>query len=132
MMERIRINAAEPVFGMQLGEVSVKVHDRAVCAGRSIPCCIHNPSAHHMVGWPLNWRSDTGVMERFCVHGCGHPDPDHLAYVYSLTPEHDCVNEYARENHIWLSDEEECRYPHLEWQSIHGCCPERCCASPVE
>lgn len=24
----------------------------------------------------MNWRDDTGVMERVCAHGVGHPDPD--------------------------------------------------------
>jgi hypothetical protein len=117
-MGRIRVNATDPVFGGALGEVDVRVHDLSVCGGRDIPCCVHNPSDHHMVGWPMNWRADTGVMERICVHGVGHPDPDHMAYVCSLTPGHDC------------EDESECEYPHLEWQGIHGCCG--CCSSNKE
>jgi hypothetical protein len=91
-------------------------HPRSQCQGRDLPCCIHSPSDHRMRGWRMNWRDDTGVMERLCEHGVGHPDPDHLAHALSLTPEHECP------------DEDECGYPHLEWQSFHGCCPERCCA----
>lgn len=34
-----------------------------------------------MRDWPQNWRDDTGVMERICPHGVGHPDPDHMTYV---------------------------------------------------
>lgn len=76
------------------------VHPREQCEGRGIPCCIHEPSDHHMRTWPMNWRSDTGVMERTCPHGVGHPDPDHMAYVRSLNAG-------------------------LEWQGVHGC--DLCC-----
>jgi hypothetical protein len=113
-MEKIRIHATEPVLGVELGERVVLVHPGEQCEGRDIPCCVHNPSGHHMVSWPMTWRADTRVMERRCVHDIGHPDPDHLAYVYSLTPEHDC------------EDVSECEYLHLEWQGIHSC--DGCCS----
>jgi hypothetical protein len=57
----------------------VNVHHISKCAGR--PCCIHNPSGHHMVEWPMHWREDRYLMERICEHGIGHPDPDHLKFV---------------------------------------------------
>lgn len=50
------------------------VHDADLCEGG--PCCIHNPTDHHMVDWPQFWRDDKGLMERICEHGIGHPDPD--------------------------------------------------------
>jgi hypothetical protein len=50
------------------------VHPESKCSGGK--CCIHNPSDHHMVDWPQNWRDDRGIMERICEHGVGHPDPD--------------------------------------------------------
>ena len=53
------------------------VHAEEDCVGR---CCIHNPSDHHMVDWPTNWRDDRKMMERICEHGVGHPDPDDLAF----------------------------------------------------
>jgi hypothetical protein len=53
-------------------------HGPDKCAGQN--CCIHNPSPHHMVTWPMRWRADTGKMERICEHGIGHPDPDDAAY----------------------------------------------------
>jgi hypothetical protein len=56
----------------------LKTHDETQCGGEH--CCIHNPSEHHMRTWPLNWRNDTGVMERICPHGVGHPDPDDDAH----------------------------------------------------
>lgn len=56
----------------------VDVHDRALCAGH--PCCVHNPSDHHMYGWRQHWRADRRLMERLCAHGIGHPDPDDVAY----------------------------------------------------
>lgn len=77
----------------------VNVHVRAACAGRA--CVVHNPSNHHMVSWPLNWRADTGQMERICTHGTGHPDPDDLAYQ---------------------------RTQGRDWMAIHGCCG--CCLPP--
>jgi hypothetical protein len=58
--------------------VLLKTHAPEQCQGE--PCCIHNPSSHHMLDWPLNWREDIGVMERICPHGVGHPDPDDAAH----------------------------------------------------
>jgi hypothetical protein len=56
------------------GEVVINVHPQDNCAGR--PCCVHNPSDHHMKDWPQHYRMDRGLMERICSHGVGHPDPD--------------------------------------------------------
>ena len=58
---------------------TLRVHEPTVCAGYT--CSVHNPSMHHMREWAQNWREARGLMERLCVHGVGHPDPDHLAYV---------------------------------------------------
>lgn len=58
--------------------VLLTTHGRAGCAGSS--CVIHNPSDHHMASWRRHYRSDRGLMERICVHGVGHPDPDDLAF----------------------------------------------------
>jgi hypothetical protein len=120
---------AEPALGMQVGEQLLAVHPRKSCEGRDIPCCVHAPSDHHMRTWPLNWRADTRVMERLCHHGTGHPDPDHLAYVLSLTPEHDCPDEplLTAPGPLWWA-EEKCRYPHFEWQAVHSC--DGCCTPP--
>ena len=133
--ETVTLGYAEPVHGTVQGQAPVRVHPRAQCEGRGIPCCIHDPSPHHMRDWPMLWRADTGVMERTCPHGTGHPDPDHLAWVTSLTPEHACPGKMltgeARENIRasirWVAL---CRYPHLEWQAVHGCCG--CCEPPGE
>lgn len=132
---------AEPALGVQMGEGVLKHHPRSVCEGRDIPCCIHSPSNHHMSEWPMNWRSDTGVMERMCPHGTGHPDPDHMTYVRSLTPEHDCIRETIRAMgktpsrnpfcgpaSFFLDEDEDCPHPHLEWQGTHGC--DLCCTPP--
>lgn len=84
-------------------------HAPSMCEGSS--CCIHNPSDHHMKGWLLTFRSDRAIpcpthqdhpltlSERQCEHGCGHPDPDSLA---------------------WLAQHD----PEGEW-GVHGCCG--CC-----
>lgn len=70
------------MIGLANGQVLYNVHTSDQCAGRA--CCIHNPSDHHMVDWPMVWRSDRGLMERTCPHGVGHPDPDHMMYVLTL------------------------------------------------
>lgn len=36
--------------------------------------------------WPMNWRSDRGIMERICPHGVGHIDPDDAAYRKTIHP----------------------------------------------
>src|SRR5579862_303155 len=58
--------------------VMPRTHPESVCEGEF--CCIHNPSNHHMRTWRRNWRSDRRIMERICIHGIGHPDPDDAAY----------------------------------------------------
>lgn len=79
----IWVEMAEPVFGAQIGEGVLRTHGASQCRGPLADngnpvCCIHNPSDHHMVTWPQNWRGDKGIMERLCSHGTGHPDPDDL------------------------------------------------------
>lgn len=48
------------------------IHHRDICVP---PCAFHSPSKHPMVDWPIYMR-ETGLLERFCSHGIGHPDPD--------------------------------------------------------
>jgi hypothetical protein len=96
--ERIEIDVAEPLFGAQVGIQGLWVHKEGTCAGQY--CSIHNPSDHPLKDARLNWRSDTGVMERICAHGVGHPDPDHMAYVTSISKDN-------------------------KWQAVHSC--DGCC-----
>lgn len=77
-MEEIEINVAEPVWGAQIGKRTLRVHERGQCAGEH--CCIHNPSDHPLRDAELNWRADRRIMERFCSHGVGHPDPDDISF----------------------------------------------------
>ena len=58
--------------------ILTNVYPPTMCAGQY--CVIHNPSNHRMRDWPLHWRNDRGIMERLCIHGIGHPDPDDVAY----------------------------------------------------
>ncbi|WP_139361370.1 MULTISPECIES: hypothetical protein [unclassified Mycobacterium] len=51
-------------------------HPRDDCVG--MDCVIHNPSSHHMHDWPQRWWAN-GVLDRICVHGQAHPDPDQFA-----------------------------------------------------
>lgn len=89
---------AEPMFGAQNGKPAIleNIHPQTQCAGQA--CVIHNPSDHHMRGWPLNFRQDKMLMERTCEHGVGHPDPDDLAWHVSAG---------------------------RDWQGVHGC--DGCC-----
>lgn len=68
-----------------LGEMSLppgshegSYHPVAVCKGSHCP--FHNPSDHHMKDWPMVIRA-SGLTERVCPHGIGHPDPDSLAWM---------------------------------------------------
>lgn len=93
-------NAAEPLFGMQVGPaILTNTHPATQCDGEF--CVIHNPSDHHMRDWPTNWRSDRMLMERTCPHSVGHPDPDDLAF-------------HVRNGR--------------GWQASHGC--DGCCRPP--
>lgn len=62
---------------------------------------MHAPTRHHMRAWPVHWRSDRGIIERLCEHGCGHPDPDQYPY--------------------W-------RATGQEYLAVHGC--DGCCEPP--
>jgi len=88
-------------WGLENGDV-LQTHAAAACAGRA--CCVHAPSDHPLRDAPLSWRGDRHLVERICPCGVGHPDPDHLTHVALI-----CGEGYA-------------------WgQSVHGCCPRRCC-----
>jgi len=91
----IQIKQTDPIFGFDIGVQPLITHSASECAGRA--CCVHNPSNHHMKYWPQVWRADRFLMERTCVHGQGHPDPDHLSYMNTVDPKkgwadgiHDC------------------------------------------
>lgn len=70
-------------------------HDEGTCYGDV--CSIHKRTDHIMREFPQHWRSDRGIMERTCTHGCGHPDPD---------------------DYKVLRD---------KYEGIHGCCHMACC-----
>ena len=67
-------------------------------------CSVHKPSNHCMVEFRQHWRNDRALMERICPCGVGHPDPDDLSFKRKSKGE-----EFAH------------------YESIHGCCPKRCC-----
>ena len=75
-------------------------HKPDACAGHF--CVIHNPSDHHMKDWPKLVRA-SGLIERECKHGQGHPDPDSVDYF---------------ERHG------------IEGMGVHGC--DGCCRKVVE
>jgi len=76
-------------------------HTGERCMG---PCAIHGPSDHHMRGMLALYRADRQMIERMCVHGVGHPDPDQATY-WEATMD--------------LGD--------AQAESIHGCCVQHCC-----
>lgn len=69
-------------FVLPDGKRLANVHAKTRCEGR--PCVVHNPTDHHMRGFPLTWRDDRRIFERVCPHGIGHPDPDAFAFQLSL------------------------------------------------
>lgn len=87
MAEYILVNG-KVMVALVGGQVLENVHDESQCAGEY--CTIHNFSDHHMVDWPQNWRSDRGIMERVCVHGVGHPDPDDPKFKHESERVHGC------------------------------------------
>jgi hypothetical protein len=64
-------------------------HNAGDCMGDV--CSLHKRSDHLMRGFEQSWRSDRGIMERICIHGVGHPDPD----------DYKCMND--------------------EYERVHGC-----------
>lgn len=62
--------------GMEMTQGIVH-HGRGQCDG--LPCPFHKPSLHPMIEEPMQLR-ETGLIERRCVHGVGHPDPDSAAF----------------------------------------------------
>lgn len=58
------------------------IHDEQRCRGTF--CTYHNPSDHHMVEWPKYVRA-SGLIERTCTHGVGHPDPDSVEWIVRVT-----------------------------------------------
>ena len=60
----------------------VVTHGADKCAGT--PCCVHNPSDHHMREWPISFDIRLAyAANRVCEHAREHPDPDSLAFFNS-------------------------------------------------
>jgi hypothetical protein len=54
-------------------------------------CPIHWPSKHPLAGAPLAWDQGAGVINRTCVHGVNHPDPDdQQVRLHQDLGKHDC------------------------------------------
>jgi hypothetical protein len=61
------------------GQGVYKTHGPKLCSGQT--CCIHNPSDHHMVDWPMIFNNQRLFLaQRVCEHGVAHSDPDSLRY----------------------------------------------------
>jgi hypothetical protein len=71
------------------GNKLINVHESIDCATRGV-CSIHSPSNHSMSSYPRKWRGDFSFMERICVHGVGHPDPDEPSATYNSILSHGC------------------------------------------
>ncbi len=66
----------------------VNVHELEDCEGKTCP--IHRKTGHSMRSYPQLWRDDRGIIERVCLHGVGHPGPDHDWPVNSYEGIHGC------------------------------------------
>lgn len=82
------------------GQTIEHVHNASKCRGNVCP--IHNPSAHHMRDWPLQWH---GKLQRICPHGQVHPDPDealwHVRTGHGEFTAHQCDQCCAGAEWIW-------------------------------
>ena len=56
-------------------------HVAADCDDR--PCPFHRPSLHPMIEERMHLR-ESGLIERLCKHGVGHPDPDSASYMEEM------------------------------------------------
>lgn len=88
--EIIEIDQTDRMFGAALGVRQLIVHSRSLCEGEY--CSVHNPSNHPLREAPLNWRADRHIMERYCRHGVGHPDPDDYQYRLRTDPNADAIH----------------------------------------
>jgi hypothetical protein len=67
------------IEGTPLARSHGLLHHRQVdCRGGHCP--FHAPSDHPLNDSPMNLRS-SGLIERMCEHGIGHPDPDSVAFM---------------------------------------------------
>lgn len=77
------------------------IHDEDVCVGEFCP--FHNPSEHPLNHSVIHIRWDKMMLiERVCIHGVGHDDPDSVAYFHSKGE---------------------------KWAGVHGC--DGCCSKRV-
>lgn len=87
--EARRSNRLEPTQGA-MGK-TIWHHRREECSairGGNDYCPFHRPSLHAMIEEPMLMR-ETGLIERVCIHGIGHADPDSAAFldrVYDQPP----------------------------------------------
>jgi hypothetical protein len=59
---------------LEHSKVSFRSHLEEDCTGEV--CAFHKRTDHHMRKYKQFFRFGTGMMERVCSHGVGHPDPD--------------------------------------------------------
>lgn len=80
---------------------TLRTHAPDKCEGRL--CDVHNRRGDdESATWPLNWRTDRGIMEVICEHEVGHPS--------------------AAQVQFWLATK---GLAEAQGESIHGCCG--CC-----
>lgn len=62
----------------------LKSHPASDCLGDH-HCAIHNTASDHPLSEaPMFWRQDSGLLERICAHGVGHPDFDSTQWLESV------------------------------------------------
>lgn len=54
---------------------TLQVHAKDRCDDATA-CPVHAPTDHPLADRPTHWDGSRGVMQRVCVHGHKHPDPD--------------------------------------------------------
>lgn len=85
----------------------LRTHTPDQCEGRL--CDVHNRRGEgEQATWPLNWRSDRGIMEVICPCGTGHPTPAQEQFLY------------------WLSMTDQMDLRTATAELVHGCCVIHC------
>ena len=85
---------SENSYDLGEGETIHNVHP-PVSDCKQFGCALHAPTPHATDDLRLHLRQDSGLMERICPHGVGHPDPDSMAYFLRRNPENKHIGDHG-------------------------------------
>jgi hypothetical protein len=74
-----KVPGREDDYDLGEGQIVCRVHPHVPNCDK-YGCTIHAPTKHPMDDLLAHLREDSGLIERICPHGVGHPDPDSANY----------------------------------------------------